>query len=145
MEKIKPQDIMRGMVIVDEVNESAYTVLEVYPHEMTVYVLGLALTTWGSLIEHNTTYLYEDADLYVIARPAPFVLDLLPSRAVVQGPTGEYDAYKSDDTTSRIRTLRDAVRTETGTVPALTDIRDAVRDGISTASGFTRRQSKSHD
>jgi hypothetical protein len=81
VESIKPEAIERGMVLVDEVNESAYTVLDV---QLTLtgsyYVKGLALTNWGSLIQKNFTYLTEDGELYVVARPAPFALPLLPAR-----------------------------------------------------------------
>lgn len=80
MESIKPQDIKRGMVIVDECNETAYTVLEDArkdrsdPIEATFYVRTLSLTNWGSLIEKNYTYLPGDGELYVVSRPAPFAL-----------------------------------------------------------------------
>jgi hypothetical protein len=85
VERIKPQDITQGMVILDEVNESAYTVFD---KEITVsggvYIKTLALTNWGSLIQKNFTYLPEDGELYLISRPAPFALPLLPTREAVK-------------------------------------------------------------
>jgi len=84
VESIKPEAIERGMVLVDEVNGSAYTVLDVQ-RTLTgsYYVKGLALTNWGSLIQKNFTYLTEDGELYVVARPAPFALPLLPARELL--------------------------------------------------------------
>jgi hypothetical protein len=84
VESIKPEAIERGMVLVDEVNGSAYTVLDT---QLTLtgsyFVKGLALTNWGSLIQKNFTYLAEDGELYVVARPAPFALPELPAREFV--------------------------------------------------------------
>jgi hypothetical protein len=81
VESIKPEAIERGMVLVDETNDSAYTVLDT---QLTLtgsyYVKGLALTNWGSLIQKNFTYLAEDGELFVVARPAPFALPALPAR-----------------------------------------------------------------
>jgi hypothetical protein len=84
VESIKPEAIERGMVLVDEVNGSAYTVLDVQRTLTDSYfVKGLALTNWGSLIQKNFTYLAEDGELYVVARPAPFALPELPTRELL--------------------------------------------------------------
>lgn len=82
MEPIKPQNIERGMVIVDEVNSTAYVAQSNVEHvdagqpTERFYVKGLALTNWGSVIEYNSTYLPQDGELYVVSRPAPFVMGL---------------------------------------------------------------------
>jgi hypothetical protein len=97
VESIKPEAIERGMVLVDEVNESAYTVLDV---QLTLtgsyYVKGLALTNWGSLIQKNFTYLTEDGELFVVARPAPFALPLLPARGDLEPSDADTHSFPGD-------------------------------------------------
>lgn len=80
MEAIKPQDIKRGMVILDEASERAYTALADATHvdsgkdSERFYVKGIALANWGGVCEYNPTYLPGDSELYVISHPAPFAL-----------------------------------------------------------------------